>query len=858
MKNLLLCAFLCTINYVVIGQSLVDYTFRVEGACGMCADRIEETAIKKGKAQAATYDLKSHLLTVTIDESVTDISEIKWELAQAGHSNGSFDAPEEIYRDLPLCCQYNDPNNPHKETENINTTENSSSPEVYLSRIEGYIYGVDADGEKEPLIGANVSLGQSGIGTTTDSDGYFSIDNSEVKATELEFSFIGYETQQFNVTEDGILDITLSQGVSMEEVVIKYKKRTTEVSFIKPLNVEEITREELCKAACCNLSESFETNPSVDVSYPDAVTGTRMIQMLGLAGPYVQITRELLPDVRAMSSVYGLSMTPGPWIESIHLIKGTGSVVNGYESIAGQINVDLKKPQFGERFFLNGYANNAGRLEINANARHQLSDNIYTGLLVHGKTMQDAHDNNGDGFTDMPIEKDIVVANRWYFDKVNNMMGQVGIKVSSLNHEGGFHDHFSGENVDHVNHWRMNSETKRVEVWSKIGYIFPNKSQNSIGLQLSGVYNDQESEFGFSIYNSEQKSANANLIYQNIISDSHTLRTGLSYNLDDVTERVAKAGFFDRYESVPGVFAEYTYTDPKNKFAIIPGLRVDQHNNYGTFITPRLHAKYNFSEKSIMRMTLGKGWRTASIFAENLGLFSTSRIVEVQSNGTDTPYGLQAEEAWTMGLNLTQGINIGLREMIISIDAYRTHFDNQIVVDYETARRVSFYNLEGQSYSNSIQLKVEYELLEDLNIRMAYRLFDVQTTYDDELLEKPLVSRHRAFINMAYKTKKDWHFDATINWNGSKRLPDTSDNPIQFQRPDRSPNYLLVNAQIMKRWNDKIDVYLGGENLFNYKQTDAIIASDDAFGEFFDASIVWAPLFGTNVYVGFRYTIPYE
>ena len=857
MKKILLSAFLCTVNYAIMGQSLIDYTFRVEGACGMCAERIEETAINKGQAQSASYNIETHMLTVSIDESITDISEIKWELAQAGHSNGSFEVPQDVYNALPLCCQYNDPDNVHNQSRN-NDESDDDTASMYLSFIEGYIYGINDEGNREPLIGANVILGASGIGTTTDTNGYFSIDNSDVKATHLNFSFIGYETQQFNVTADGIMDITLSQGVQMSEVVINYKKRTTEVSFIKPLNVEEITREELCKAACCNLSESFETNPSVDVSYPDAVTGTRMIQMLGLAGPYVQITRELLPDVRAMSSVYGLSMTPGPWIESIHLIKGAGSVVNGYESIAGQINVDLKKPQFGERFFLNGFANNGGRFEINANARQQISEKVYTGLLVHAKTMQEAHDNNGDGFTDMPIEKDFVVANRWYFDKVNNMMGQVGVKVSSLSHEGGFHDHFSGENVDHLNHWRMKSETRRVELWSKIGYIFPNKPQNSIGLQLSGVYNDQESEFGFSIYNSQQKSAFANLIYQNIIAGDHTIRTGFSYNLDDVTERVAKAGFFDRYESVPGVFAEYTYTHPENKFAIIPGIRIDQHNNYGTFVTPRLHAKYNFSDKSIMRLTLGKGWRTASIFAENLGLFSTSRIVDIQGNGTDTPYGLDAEQAWTMGLNLTQGITIGLREMILSVDAYRTHFDNQIVVDYETSRRVSFYNLQGQSYSNSIQLKVEYELIDNLTVRMAYRLFDVNTTYDDNLLEKPLVSRHRAFVNMAYQTKNDWHFDATVNWNGSKRLPDTSDNPVEFQRRERSPNYLLVNAQVMKRWNDKVDVYIGAENLLNYKQTDAIISADDAFGEFFDASIVWAPLFGTNVYVGFRYTMPYE
>jgi len=854
MKNILLCALMCTLlSSMSIGQTLIEYSFRVEGLCGMCSDRIETVAVEKGKAANADYNLETQILTISIDEAVTDVSEVRWEIAQAGHSNGTFTAPEEVYNNLPACCQYTE----DEEALSVDDIDKENNTK-YLSFIEGYIYGMDDGGEKFPLVGANIVLGHSGVGTTTDLDGYFSMDNSEVKATHLDFSYIGYDTQHFDVTEDGILDIVLTEGVRMDEVVIKYKKRTTEVSFIKPLNVEEITREELCKAACCNLSESFETNPSVDVSYPDAITGTRMIQMLGLAGPYVQITRELLPDVRAMSSIYGLSMTPGPWIESIHLIKGTGSVVNGYESIAGQINVDLKKPEAGERFFLNGFANNGNRYEINANARHQLTDNISTGLLVHAKTMAEAHDNNGDGFTDMPLEDDLVVANRWHFARTRNILGQFGIKYSKLSHEGGFHDHFSGENVDHDKHWRMYSDTERIEAWAKIGYVFPNKSQNSIGLQLSSTYNDQESEFGFSKNDNTQKSVYANLIYQNIIKDDHTIRAGFTYNLDDIDERVGKSGFYNRYESVPGVYAEYTYTDPDNKFAIIPGLRIDKHNNYGTFVTPRLHAKYNLADKSIVRMTIGKGWRTASIFAENLGLFSTNRIIDIRSDNGNTPYGLQAEEAINMGVNMTHALEIGQKDMIISVDLYRTQFQNQIVVDYETSRRVSFYNLEGKSYSNSYQIKLEYEIFEDFNIRTAYRLFDVKTSYDGNLLEKPMVSKHRAFVNAAYVTKKDWHFDATLNWNGSKRLPNTSANPVQFRRAERSPNYFLLNAQIMKRWSDKVDVYLGGENLLNYKQNDAIIAGDDPFGEYFDASIVWAPLFGTNIYVGFRYTLAYK
>jgi len=845
---------------------LMEYTFRVEGACGMCADRIEETATLHG-AETADYNLENNMLTIVIDDTKVNISNIKNAIAIAGHDNGNFKTPSSVYDNLPGCCQYREGDIEHqggsanhedhiesgddKQEEKSNM---SNENHTHLHEIEGYIYGLDSKGKREALIGANVLIGGTGEGTTTDTKGYFKLNNENTHANSVEVSYIGFETQTVELNQEGIVEITLNTGHQLDAVEVVYKKRTTEVSFIKSINAETITREELCKAACCNLSESFETNPSVDVSFPDAITGTRQIQMLGLAGPYVQITRELMPDVRAMSSIYGLSMTPGPWIESIQLIKGAGSVVNGFESLTGQINVELKKPERGDLLFLNGYVNNGGRVELNGNIRQDISQNVATGLLFHAKKLSGVHDNNGDGFTDMPLEEDMVIANRWKFKRVNNFEGQFGVKYSRLSHEGGSHDHFSGESQDHESHWRMNNSTNRYEAWAKIGFVNDDAPENSVGLQLSAVRQDQDSQFGNDLYNSEQNSIFANLIFQRIPNDNHIIRTGLTYQLDDIFERVGKAGIFDRYESIPGAYFEYTYKDNK-KFSVIPGIRADLHNNYGVFFTPRLHAKYNFSDKSIFRVSAGRGQRTASIFAENLGLFSTSREVVINQVNDDNPYGLEPEVAWNYGINFMQAFQISGKELIVSFDAYRTSFENQIVVDYETAGRVSFYNLDGESFSNSVQLKLEYPIMENFDVRMAYRMFDVQTTFGESLLEKPLISKHRAFINMAYKTDSDWHFDATLNWNGQKRLPNTQNNPVEYRRPDNSPNYFLLNAQIMKRWGKKWDVYLGAENLLNFRQTDAIIAGDDAFGQYFDASIVWAPLFGTNVYLGFRYTL---
>jgi len=845
-----------------VGEAnLSEYNFRVEGACGMCQDRIESTALQQDGVQFAAWNLANHNMKLLIDENKTSIEKVRQAIADIGHDNGRFIAPQEVYDNLHGCCKYRDmdiiedhdvpafPSVGDKDKQNITVP----------IMVRGVIYMLDDEGKKSPLIGATVKLGDSSAGTTTNFEGQFELDNKSVKASSIDVSYVGFGDKRIELSEDGIVEIILRQGEQLDVVEISYKKRTTEVSFIKPLNVETVTREELCKAACCNLSESFETNPSVDVAFSDAVTGTKQIQMLGLAGPYVQITRELIPDVRAMSSIYGLSMTPGPWIQSIQLIKGAGSVVNGYEAMIGQINVELKKPDEEELFHLNGYLNQGGRMEINSNLRYDVSPFVSTGLLIHGKRLQEAHDNNGDGFTDMPMEEDFVVANRWKFKQKGNVMGQVGIKISSLNHEAGSHEHFSGASDNHDEHWRMNNSTDRYEAWAKIGYVNPNKPKESLGLQLSAVRHDQESSFGNDneLYNVDQNYYYANLIYQYISDNGSTIRSGLSYQMDDISERIGMAGFFDRSESVPGAFLEYTH-QRSNKFSVIPGIRIDHHSNYGWFVTPRMHAKYNFSDKSIVRLTAGRGLKTASIFAENIGLFSSSREVVIDASDNGNPYGLDAEVSWNYGINLTQGISIGSKELLVSADFYRTDFENQVVVDWETAGRVSFYNLEGVSYSNSFQIKFEYELLEDFNIRTAYRLFDVKTDYRDGLLERPMVARHRAFINMAYKTARDWHFDATLNWNGQKRLPDTSTNPVPYKRAAYSDNYLIMNAQVMKRWGKKWDVYLGVENLFDFKQENAIIASDDAFGPYFDASIVWAPLFGRNAYIGFRYNLVKE
>jgi len=626
---------LLSFSLSVEAQDIIEYNFRVEGACGMCKSKIDRVAKKEGLAEKAVWNVDSKILAVEINEALTSISVIKYRLAEAGYDNGDFTAPQEVYDGLHSCCKYrvlSDEEAADEHDKLINNVElNNFSPP---SKAEGYIYATE-DGAKIPLIGANISFEGAETGTTTDTEGYFTLPNDE-QHTAIRISYIGYEDQLVPV-KDSYMEITMADGHQLETVEINYRQKTTSVSFVNTINAESISREELCKAACCNLSESFETNPSVDVSFSDAITGAKQIQMLGLAGPYVQITRELIPDVRNMNSISGLNTTPGPWIQSIQLIKGTGSVVNGFESFTGQINVELKKPERDEILHINGFVNNGGRVETNVNLRQDVTEHISTGILFHGKVNNSVHDRNEDGFTDMPTEKDYVIANS---------------------------DHFTGASENHADHWRMRAETQRLDLWSKTGFIFPERPEMSIGLQLSTSFHNQDAEYGFQRYNADELALYSNLIFQNIFDNGHIIRTGLTYQKDKLEELVDKSGFYTRDESVPGAYVEYTWKKG-DKWAIIPGLRIDQHNNYGAFITPRIHAKYNLGDQSILRFTGGRGQRTASIFSEHLSIFASNRAVEIRNpSSEDLPYGLEAEVAWNYGVNYTQGFRIAEKEVV--------------------------------------------------------------------------------------------------------------------------------------------------------------------------------------------------
>ena len=852
-KIIILGLFLFGINS--INAQAVDSTkFKVEGVCGMCKERIEKTVKIKG-VKSAIWDVDSHILSLKYDKTKVDILEIHEKLVSVGHDTDLKKATKEAYNALHGCCKYRDEEviDAHKpKVEEKNQEEEANEPHHVI--LTGKVFEINGSGKKEKLTGVNVYWLETVKGEITNLDGEFSIKKHPNEKT-LIVRYVGLKTDTLYITNESEIEIVLSNNFELREFEVIHRRKSIQISKFQTLKIEGIGKKELAKAACCNLSESFETNPSVDVSFTDAVTGTKQIKMLGLAGANIQITKENMPDIRGFASIYGLTFVPGDWIESIQLIKGSGSVVNGYESITGQINVELKKPEKEEKFHFNLYGNQAGRLEANTNFKFKLNDKWSTGFLLHHSQRAIKSDNNKDGFLDNPLSTNFIGINRWkYANDSTGLQGQVGVEGVFMNSIGGQKDFAKGQIMDTLNPWGAQSDIKRIKGWGKLGKVFLDNPGRSIGLQVSATMYEQNSIFGLNNYNAKQNSAYANLIFQDILGTTdNTYKIGASLMADEYIEIVSGTDY-SRNEITPGIFGEYTYSGLQN-FRAVVGLRADYSNLFGAFVTPRLHLKYDFTENTILRASVGRGQRTANIFSENLAMFATSRKVIVKGDSqSKLPYGLNAEVAWNYGVNLTHDFKINKRDAMFSVDLYRTDFQNQIVVDWENPDEISFYNLDGESYSNSLQVQFDYELIENLDVRIAYRFYDIKTTFGDQTLQKQLTAPNRAFINLGYETKKKWNFDFTLNWIDKQRIPNTKTNPVAFQLAEKSPAYFLGSAQISKKW-DKFSVYLGAENLFDFKMDSPILDSQNPFGKNFDSSLVWGPIFGRNIYGGIRYTL---
>jgi hypothetical protein len=705
------------------------------------------------------------------------------------------------------------------------------------NQIQGTVLELSEDGTTIPVFGANVYWEGTNVGTVTGVKGDYSIAEAAYFPATLSVSYIGY-TVDTNIFIDNQYIFYLTPSVDLDEVLIEAKVNTTNFSLIDPINVQTLSRGELNKAACCNLAESFETNNSVDVVFSDAISGLKKIQMLSLDGSYIQITNENMPLMRGLQRSYGLSHIPGSWVESIQIIKGMGSVVNGYESFTGQINLQYFSPFNADRVFWNSHVNSEGKFENNlllCKNKGKWQSNLFTHVSYFDKEI----DHSGDGFIDMPRVKQFGFLNRWQYFGSDTYIFQLNVR-------GMLEERTAGQKKNIVNPYIANIDNRLLNIYGKLGTL--NTEGKSIALQTSFLVHQQNAHFGNNSYDGLQESGFLNLIRERKVNNEHSLRYGFSIYADRFKDR------FDgntntpydntRTDLISGFYTEHIYTISE-MFKIVTGIRGDYYNvSERLYYSPRTNIRYNPTENTVLRVSLGKAFRVSQPLVENFNYLNSSRFITLDNT-------ILPEEAINYGINATYCFYLFSKEGKINLDVYRTRFQNQVIVDVENQDSLFFYNLNGDSYANSFQLDLDYELFSALQIRLGYKINNTITTFNGEQKSVPLLPAFRSFFNLAYTTNsKKWLFDFTTNYIGSSRIPIHDQLDFEYSDP-----FSLSNFNITRKWNS-FDFYFGGENMFNYTQKNPILGSDDwSSNSNFDASLIYAPVHGRMFYLGIRFRL---
>ena len=685
---------------------------------------------------------------------------------------------------------------------------------LFAGNIYAQVRGTVKDSTGEAIPGANVFWMNTGQGVTTKEDGSFSITKPS-KSHMLIVSFIGFQNDTIHVSsKNQQLDIVLRDGVELNEVNIVTRKLGTMKLRSSVMNEDMISSAELSRAACCNLGESFVTNPSVDVSYSDAATGAKQIKLLGLSGTYVQMLTENIPNYRGAAAPYGLGYVPGPWMQSIQVSKGTSSVKNGYEAITGQINVEFKKPQLPEADWVsaNLFASTTNRYEANADATLKISKRWSTSLLAHYENETKAHDGNDDGFVDIPQVEQYNVWNRWAY-MGDHYVFQAGIKALSETRTSGQANH--GGTMHSGDLYKVGIDTERYEFFTKNAYIFNKEKNTNLALILSTTLHNQDATYGRKLYNVDQTNVYASLMFETEFNPQNSFSAGVSFNYDA----------YDQHYRL-------------------------ENNQHGFFVTPRAHLKYNPNDYVNFRLSAGKGYRTNHVLAENNYLLSSSRKVEIAKN-------LDMEEAWNYGASVSTYIPIFGKTLNVNAEYYYTDFLKQVIVDMDSnPHEVAFYNLDGRSYSHVFQVEASYPFFKGFTLTGAYRLTDAKTTYKGERMEKPLTSKYKGLLTASYQTPLGiWQFDATLQLNGGGRMPtpyELGDGQLSWERRYGSFEQLSLQVtRYFRRWS----IYVGGENLTNFKQKNPIIDAANPWGNNFDSTMIWGPVHGAKGYIGIRFNL---
>jgi outer membrane receptor for ferrienterochelin and colicin len=710
--------------------------------------------------------------------------------------------------------------------------------------IVGFVYEKQ-DNNKNALKGARVYWKTLKKGTITNEFGAFKIQIPDYEDT-LVISYVGYILEQISSNSELFkkdkFEVTLKEKLNGKAIEI-IGSESSQISFSQPQMMETITSKGLKKAACCNLSESFETNPSVDVSFSDALTGSKQIELLGLTGKYSQILQEKINSNLGLMLPFGIGLIPGPWLQSIQIAKGAGSVANGYESIAGQINLQFKDPNELPPLFINTYLNSVNRYEANFDYSMEVTDGLKTTLFLHASTVAKGVDYNKDGFSDLPEALQFNFQNKWKFES-GSYEGEFGIRAMQDYKYNGQMEYLNNRNRNSA--WGLNILNRMFEYYGKTGIVFDTEYYSSIGVISNFRNHSISSFFGNKDYYGNENFYNLQVLYDtDYLGEHNKLKLGLDYKhiayFDRLEQQQDTIGF-NYNNNVLGLFTEYTALLLDDKLAIVGGIRYDYSDLFGDLFIPRMNIRYNFDETNSLRVAGGRGAFFSNPISENIGLLATGRSLQIDRR-------FLTEFAYNYGINYSLANELLDIPFTLTLEYFRTDFQRQLIVNMDNSNVIRMEYSEGESFSNAAQVELKFEPVKKLVLDIAIRLNDVRFLQDGELIQKALISREKGYFNLEY-TYDSWDFtiDFTASYNGRGRLfRHHNSGEDTFFSP-----FWIYNTQLTKTLGT-LDVYLGIENIADYKQQNPIINPQSPFSSGFDATQVFAPILGRVTYLGFRY-----
>lgn len=736
--------------------------------------------------------------------------------------------------------------------------------------------------DKEVVTGAVVLWEGTNVGAIADEKGEFTV-NKVKNYNKLITSFIGYITDTL-IVNDKMQDIIITlkpSNLVIDDVIVKSNSQRGNYTAIGGASkLEVISFSGLCKMACCSLAESFENSAAVTVGYSDAISGAKQIKMLGLAGTYTQILEESRAIMRGISAPYSLSYTPGMWLNSIQVSKGITSVTAGAEAITGQINLSTRKPTDPEKLFINGYINPELRTELNVTSAIPLTSDSKISTVIMAHVSTDAKsglmDSNNDGFMDTPKADMINLANKWVFAADNGMQIRFGVKLLAENRLSGMMDYNESmrDNMLEDNIYGSEIKNKSFNTYLKIAKpvgksVYDSKheeeNQNNIALVIDYDHFSEDAYFGLNDYFGSQNVATLNFMYNHYFSGTSSAIFGLNMVNQSINERLHNdvptmdrdlKYNLDREENIVGVYGEYTL-DIDDKFSFIAGLRGDYNSYFDkAYITPRGQVKWNLTPTSVLRGSVGMGYRSTNVITDNIGILATGRQIIFKEGFENLD---RMEKAITYGASYTKEFSVfSEKDIVFSADYFHTSFYNQVYADQEyNSTDVMIYSTDGKSFTDSYQADITWVPSSRFEIFATYRYTDAKMTLTrangtTEFIDRPLVSRYKTLLNVQYKTALNiWTFDATAQYNGPSRIPTMTGDLADSEYSESYPMYYLQVTRKIGR----LEVYTGCENIADYKQEVPILGADNPFTTDFNSSVIYAPLMGRKFYLGFRFNL---